>query len=204
MPDLMQSPFDYFDRFLVLSPASRKLVEEVLERIEVARGTIIVHENKLNPYMYIIAKGAARGFSPEEGEDRTFSLWHELNAFGDVTTYLTGTPAIKSYEILEDSVLFRLDIFRFRALFGKKTELANLGRILVEKYILNQEHTKRLYSGKNARQRFYAFLTEKPGLINRVKSIYIASYLNMKPETYSRIRSRWLKTCSIEKANGIV
>ena len=44
----------------------------------------------------------ARGFAWEDGLDKTFTLWAENYAFGDITNYITNFPPIKSYELLEE------------------------------------------------------------------------------------------------------
>ena len=193
----MNSVFDFFDRFIVLSTPARSLLAGLIEEIKVRKGTIIVKEGFINPYMYIIKKGVARGFSFEKGEAKTLSLWDENSSFGDITSYITQDLAIKSYELLEDSVLYKVDSQDFREQFTANIEMANLGRVLVEKYVVSQEMSKRLYLDKTARQRFEIFLQEKPGLVSRVKSIYIASYLGFRPETFTRIRTAWLREQSL-------
>jgi CRP-like cAMP-binding protein len=193
MPELMHSPFDFFDRFLVLTKESRVLVDSTIDLIGAAKGEILIKEGQTSPYMYITRKGIARGFAFEDGEDKTFTLWAENYAFGDITNYITNYPPIKSYELLEDSELYRLDITRFRELFSLNIELATLGRILIEKHIVNQELTRRLYINKDSSERFEVFLREKPGFIHRVKFKYIASFLGMRPETFTRLHTRWVK-----------
>jgi signal-transduction protein with cAMP-binding, CBS, and nucleotidyltransferase domain len=148
--------------------------------------------------MYIIKSGIARGFTPNSEEDVTLSLWGELDAFGDVISYIDRQKARKSYVMLEDSFLYLVDIEAFRGLFFKDIEIANLGRILVERFILISELQKRKNLNKTAYEKILNFLSEKPGMINRVKSKYIASYLNIRPETFSRIHKKILKSeCSI-------
>lgn len=40
----------------------------------------------------------------------------------------------------------------------------------------------------SVRERFVKFVNENPTLIQRVPQIYLASYLNIKPETFSRMK----------------
>ena len=40
----------------------------------------------------------------------------------------------------------------------------------------------------DAKARYYKFMREKPGLINRIPQYYIAAYLGIKPQSLSRIR----------------
>jgi signal-transduction protein with cAMP-binding, CBS, and nucleotidyltransferase domain len=195
---LRNSVFDYFDRFLILSKKARKKVDKTIQVKFYRKGTIVVTEGNKTQYMYIIKSGIARGFTPNSEEDVTLSLWGELDAFGDVISYIDRQKARKSYVMLEDSFLYLVDIEAFRGLFFKDIEIANLGRILVERFILISELQKRKNLNKTAYEKILNFLSEKPGMINRVKSKYIASYLNIRPETFSRIHKKILKSeCSI-------
>jgi len=191
----MSSHFEYFDRFLVLSVQAKDLVSTVITITKVKKGSVIIKENERNPYMYIIKKGVVRGFTCCCEGEKTLSLWYEFEPFGDVTTYISNTPALKSYEVLEDSVFYRIDTGKFRELFSLNHEIANLGRLLAEQYIVNNERTKRLYRNRTALQRYRIFIVEKPGLINRVKLKHIASCLDMAPETLSRLRSSSFTGC---------
>jgi hypothetical protein len=40
----------------------------------------------------------------------------------------------------------------------------------------------------DAKERYYKFMREKPGLLNRVPQYYVAAYLGIKPQSLSRIR----------------
>lgn len=190
----MNTVFDYFDKFLLLSDASKKQILSVIDVVQFSKGAIAVEQGKHNKYIYIIKKGIARGFYQHHNEEVTSTIWQEGEVFGDVMTYISTKPASKSYQLLEDSTVFRIDIERFRALFNLNHEICNLARIVVEQYILKQETDKKRYRDLSASEKFQMFLTDRPGLIHRAKFIHIASMLNMKPETLSRIHSEWIKS----------
>ena len=189
----MNSIFDYFDQFLPISEEARKLVLSAVVVVNVPKGTVLVCQGKTNSDFFVIKEGVARGYYLQDGIEVTSTLWKENEVFGDVITYISFEPATKSYQVLEDSVLYKLNIARFRALFEQNIEIANMARIMVEKYILKHENEKKRLRDLSAYERFEIFITERPDLIHRVKSIHIASFLNMSPETFSRVHARWAR-----------
>jgi len=189
----MNSIFDYFDQFLPLSEEARKLVLSTISVKNAPKGTVVVCQGKTNTDFYLIKKGVARGYYLQDGIEVTSTLWKENEVFGDVITYISSEPANKSYQVLEDSVLIKINTARFRALFEMNIEIANMARIMVEKYIFNLEKEKKRFRDLSAYERFQIFITERPDLIHRVKSIYIASFLNMSPETFSRVHAEWTR-----------
>lgn len=192
----MNSVFDYFSRFMVLSDEAKGLIEGTVEMVYIPCRTVIVRQGQVNNSMYIIRKGIARGFRTYNAEELTVSLWAEGEAFGDVTTYITGGPAAKSYQLLEDSELYCLNIGQFRALFAVSHEVCNLGRLIAEEYIVRMEERKREYMALSASERYQYFITKHPQLLRRIKYKYIASYLGITAETFCRIHVARLKSSS--------
>lgn len=199
----MKTLSDYFDQFVILSNEAKDMINYTVDSFYAPKGTILVKQGELNPYSYIIASGIARGFRRVHAEEVTVSLWAETQTLSDVTTYIANKPAVKSYELIEDSKLYRINNSRFRALFDFDHEICNLGRLLAEDYIMRMEATKRIYQNLDAQQKYQTFLCEKPGFIYRVKSKHIASYLGITPETFCRIHSEALKG-KIEKMPHVI
>ena len=185
----MDNLFKYFCQFIPLSEAALKLLAGTAEMIKAHKGEIIIHQGQINHYSYLIGKGVARGYRVNLNDEVTDSLWFEGQIFCDVTTYIANTPATKSYQILEDSVLYRIDNQKLRALYATNYEICNLGRLIVEEYIIRFEAARKRYRDLDATQRYEQFLTDKPGLIQRVKQKHIASFIGVSPETFNRIHS---------------
>ncbi len=172
----MKTPFDFFDQFLVLSPEAKELISETIDYQTFRKNTII------------LKKGIVRGFIHNDKEEVTLSLWMENETFGDISTYITGAKTTKAYEALEDLEVYTVEIASFRALFEKNHEICNLGRIIVEQFVLKTERLKNALRFTCPEDKLKQFIVNRPGLISRVKLKYIASYLNITPETLSRIR----------------
>ena len=184
----MKTPFDFFDQFLVLSPEAKELISETIDYQTFRKNTIILNIGVYNKYMYIIKKGIVRGFIHNDKEEVTLSLWMENETFGDISTYITGAKTTKAYEALEDLEVYTVEIASFRALFEKNHEICNLGRIIVEQFVLKTERLKNALRFTCPEDKLKQFIVNRPGLISRVKLKQIASYLNITPETLSRIR----------------
>jgi CRP-like cAMP-binding protein len=179
----------YFGQFIDLSEEALTLIAGTTEIITAHKGEKLILQGQVNYYSYLIAKGVARGYRVNFNDEVTDTLWSEGQVFNDITTFIANTPATKSYQILEDSVLYRIDNQKFRALYQTNFEICNLGRIIMEEYIVRVEAARKRYRDLDATQRYEQFLIDKPGLIHRVKQKHIASFLGISPETFNRIHS---------------
>lgn len=185
----MESIFEFLDQYLEVSDKGRQLIKNNVKEIHVQKGQVFVQQGKENSFLYVINRGIVRGFTIDDKQEITVTLWQEKEPFGAIAKL----PAERSYQALEDCTLFRLDIIVFRKLMETNIEIANLARLLFERYFLLKE--KRMFQNLHmtALERYQLFLIDHPGMIHRVKFIYIASFLGLTPETLSRIHNDHLK-----------
>ena len=185
----MNSLFNYFEQFMPLSTEAKALIALTVERVVFPRNTKILIAGNHNKNMYVIEKGIVRGYKiNDRGDDITLSLWMENDTFGDITTYIKGQQLKKSYEALEDVSAYSINIKQFRELFAVSHEICNLGRLIIESFVIKTEMFKDSLRDSTAHERLDFLMTHRPNLISRVKLKYIASFLDISSETLSRIR----------------
>lgn len=189
----MESVIQFFEYFLTLSEESKKLILECVQLKKIKKNTVIVEEGQKNKHMYIIKKGVVCGIKNIEGAPKIVNIWMENETFGDVATYINDDVATKSFTALENLEVYMVDTKKFRDLFNTSIEICNLGRIIAEKYIIKTEFLHSVYYKKSASERLDFFENTKPGLINRIPLKTIASYLDITPETVSRLRKNRLE-----------
>ena len=63
-----------------------------------------------------------------------------------------------------------------------------LGRLITLDWLLQKEIWEHERLRHEPRDRFIRFMNENSELVQRVQQKYLASYLNMKPETFSRYK----------------
>lgn len=185
----MKQAFIFFESHLSLSQRAIDSIEQTMDLVRFAKGSIILNLGENNNYIYIIKKGVVRGIVYENEKEITNSIWMEGDTFGDVITYISNKPATKTYEAIEDLEAYRINISKFRNLFNESHEIANLGRLIIERYVEKASQTKDLLRSKSAKEKYEFYILNRPGLINRIKLKYSASYLDITPETLSRLRN---------------
>lgn len=91
------------------------------------------------------------------------------------------------------SYLIGKGLQKLRALYNTNFGICNLVRLLVEDFVLRFEARRKLYRDQDALQKYEQFLTDKPGLILRVKQKHIASFIGISSETLNRVHSMQTK-----------
>ena len=180
-PEILQQQYK-------LSDASLLLLLEGSKTEKYNKKEIVIREGHRDDYIYFVEKGSARGFV--ERGNKQISL---LFAFeGDMATTisgLTGTRTKFSIETLEATTLVKISRAHMENLFQHSIELANWGRKLMEKSMREYEHYFIEYYWIDKGRQYQMLIKEYPKLLQRVSLKEIASYLDITPQTLSRIRA---------------
>lgn len=92
-------------------------------------------------------------------------------------------------ETMEDTTLLKISRKVLEEIFSSSVEMANWGRRLMEKSLLEYEHYFIDYFWANKSIQYRMIMKEYPELLQRVSLKELASYLNVTPQTLSRIRA---------------
>jgi len=186
----MQNLLIYFEKLTPLSAKSKEQILSTAKIVKFKKNTIIINEGTQNNNMYVIKKGLVKGYYFKNGEYKVSTIWKENDSFGDVLTYITENPATKSYIAIEDLEAYQIEIKKFRALFEESHEICNLGRLLVEQYIIKSEFFRKELLNKTAAEKYAFLIKSQPEIYKSCKLKDIASLLNICPETLSRLRAK--------------
>lgn len=157
--------------------------------IETAKNEVIKKYGEAEKYFYFIIKGSGGIMFFQNNNYLCIDLCYENDFFGDYLSFITNQKTDLEVICFEPSILFRIDKQNFEEL--SKTEY---GRIICQTaseslYIHKQTQQLELLS-KTAEQRYLEILEKQPNIIQRTPNKYIASYLGITPESFSRIRKK--------------
>ena len=140
-----------------------------------------------------VSKGLFRYvYTSDKGDEFTKGIIGENFFLSSYSAMIMVTPSYFSIEALENSQILEINWSDFNLL--KDGDIFWLKFLLkfVEKGFIIKEKRERDLLLLDAETRYRNFLTEFPGMDQRVKQGIIASYLGIQPETLSRIRKKIL------------
>ena len=172
------------ERFSISEQAMRLLLESA-EMMSFVPKDIIVHEGEINTNMYILSKGIWRAYTFKDGTEDTFWFAVESEIALPVWGYTSGSPSLYTIEAVTESEAYCLSKQKLEILFQSSVQLANIGRRILENFMLEIE-TSWLSSYK----RTAIELDKQPEIIQSVPLKYIASYLGVTAQSLSRIRAK--------------
>jgi len=143
-------------------------------------------------YETFIVKGCLKEYFTdyENDKDHIIRFVTEGTWTSDVESFAKETPSSLNIEAMEDCELFQLDYSSLELLFQTYPKFERWCRLIFEKnYIEFQSRIIKNLS-LSGKEKYLDFLSEYPGLSNRIPQHQIAAYLGITPEFLSKIRQQ--------------
>jgi CRP-like cAMP-binding protein len=97
-------------------------------------------------------------------------------------------PSEYFVETIEPSVLISIRFDDLEELYNSSKKMEHLGRLVITHTMMIKDRWQMQMVKMTPRERFLNFVMKNPDLLQRVPQKYLASYLNIKPETFSRFK----------------
>lgn len=183
---------DIQDIIVRIYPISVKAQERLMQHIRVLnfpKGHVLMQANRVERRVFFIKKGIVRAYAHVDSREVTFWFGKEGDAVISMKSYILQQPGYEDIELLEDALLYEIDIDALQNLYQTDIEIANWGRKLAEVEIIKTEERQIAFQCQTAAQRYQHLLSFHPHLLQRVALSHIASYLGITQVSLSRIRA---------------
>ena len=160
-----------------------------MERVSYLKKECVLREGQWDDFVYFVESGSVRRYVLRGEKNVILSFVFEGDMAVAVPGFSGRTVSKCIVETLEDSILLRISRERLEGLFRKSLELANWGRCLVERYLLEHELYFMDYFWTDKGTQYRNLIKEYPQLLQRVSLKELASYLDVTPQSLSRIRA---------------
>jgi len=117
----------------------------------------------------------------------------EGSLFGGNFSHTLQKPGNHYYDAIENVSLLRFKFSDLENLANKSHDMERLYRKSVELFHANYATRLSLFKSLNAKERYEEFIAQYGDVVNRVSLKDVANFLEMTPETLSRIRSKYDK-----------
>jgi CRP-like cAMP-binding protein len=142
-------------------------------------------------YQYFIVKGLLLASEiDDKGNEHIIQIGTENSWIGDLASFTNSTPSIRQIKAAEDCELLLLSREGYEKLLKTIPDFEKLFRIIFQTAYIKQTERVSLMLNSDAENRFKIFKQTNEVLIPRLEWKTIASYLDMSPETLSRIKNK--------------
>jgi CRP-like cAMP-binding protein len=185
---LIDAVRNFVSNFVNLDEEEFSLVSKTLEIREFNKRKLLIREGEIESYLNFIVSGLARKFFYRNKEEMVTQIAKEYEVICVYDSFLSGVPSTYAIETIEPTTFVSISKQNVEYLYKSNPKMERLGRLIVTQQFLNKESWEYDRMRLNSHERFIHFIKENPDLLQRVPQKYLASYLNIKPETFSRLK----------------
>ena len=182
---------EIINSYYTISEQAFQEIEKLASFVHLPKKTIVFEPNKYEDKFYFIAKGSARVYVIDEnGNEISYILFFEKDYLISFEGYLNKKHSYEFIELLEDCILYEFQTEELKNLYQLNNEVANLGRVLAEKFAYDTEQRFIDRLSLSATSRYLKLIENNPEILQRIPLKYIASYLGITQVSLSRIRAK--------------
>ena len=172
--------------------------EEQLDKIvdyfkpkTIKRNGFLLCEGEVCKEFYYLHKGCIRTyFVDRNGHEKTRYIMLDCSIGTALTSFIAQKPSVEFIEALEDSELLAISHHDFYRLNNDLVEWKNFYQKILEMTYSFQNKKIEALVTLPAKQRYELIMKENAIMIQRLPNKVLASYLDMREETLSRLKSR--------------
>lgn len=201
LPEVMENDaLSYISRFVSLSDSEKRQFADQLQIMTCFPRQVLTRAGEVEQHVYFVQKGLLRKYFYRNNEEVTAQLALEGDLISANISLLAGIPSDHFIETLEPSVVAFITKSALDALYASSYNFEKMGRMILLEWMLEKERKDTSRMIESPKDRFKALLTKSPHLIHRVPQKYLASLLNIEPETFSRYKKQFQNDLNAEES----
>jgi CRP-like cAMP-binding protein len=176
-------------RYSTMTHEELDMLESVLVPMKFAKNELILKEGEVCANIYWVGKGLVRQFYFKNNKEVTEYMAAEDTIVMSIESLFKETPSTQVIKTMEPSIVYALPKRELEAVAMKSVNIQILYRKILEESLIISQQRADVLRFESAQDRYIKFAKSSPQILLRAPLLYIASYLQMTPETLSRVRT---------------
>mgnify|MGYP004464250217 FL=1 len=179
-------------RYSTMTHDELDILESIIVPQKYAKGEMILKEGEICRQFLYIDKGLVRQFYFKHGKEVTEHLGQEHSIVMCIESLFKEEPTRLQVEALEATTVYALPKADLERVAMHNVNIQILYRKILEESLITSQIHADLVRFETAQDRYKKMCKLCPQVVLRAPLVYIASYLQMTPETLSRVRASTL------------
>lgn len=188
-----------FSQVMPISDEIKDIINRETYIVRIKKYKYLISPIDINLNLFFVVKGVVRGYVKDEAKEITTWISSENNLVGTIRNLWDRGYSDEYVQTLEDVVLVCIPHSMSQHLYATYREANFVGRVMAERYYQSAEQRAFICRISSAERKYQIFLKQYPDLVHRISLKYIASFLGIRLETLSRVRTQAKK---LEKASS--
>jgi len=181
--------FDFLNKYITLTLSEyEEYFAPIITIRNFSKKEIVTHHGEIENYFNFIVKGLVRKYLKKGKEEINTQISFEGHIIHAQESFHSRTPSDYIIETIEPTTFVSIKYDDLERLYASSQKMENLGRKVVTAAMVLKDRWQIQLVMLTPKERFIRFVNIHSELLRRVPQKYLASYLNIKPETFSRFK----------------
>jgi len=183
-------PFkNYLRKFINLSDEEfEQVLGPVIKIRRFGKKEVITRSGEVENWFNFIIKGLARKYYKKGNNEINSQISMEGHLILSQESFHSRRPSEYIVETIEPTTFVSITHDDLERVYAQSPRMEHLARLLITYAMVIKDNWQMQLIKMTPRERFLHFVKKNPELMQRVPQKYLASYLNIKPETFSRFK----------------
>ena len=165
------------------------MLESILVPMKYSKNEMVLAEGEVCQNFLWIVKGMLRQFYYKNGKEVTEHMATENSMVMCIESLFNEAPTSLQIIALENTIVFALPKIALEQIAMRSVNIQILYRKILEESLIQSQIKADILRFATAQDRYSRLVKSQPQLVLRAPLVYIASLLQMTPETLSRVRT---------------
>jgi CRP-like cAMP-binding protein len=180
---------DFINKFIMLSQDEYdSILAPHLKVRNFEKKEVITHTGEVEDYFNFITSGLVRKYFKKGKEEINTQISMEGHIIHAQESFHSRKPSEYTVEAIEPSSLISITYNDLENVYASSGKMEHMGRLIVTATMVIKDNWQMQQIKHTPRERFILFINKNPELVQRVPQKYLATFLNIKPETFSRFK----------------
>ena len=180
---------DYLRKFANITDEEfAKCLMPIIKVRRFGKREYLLKAGDIEHYFNFIIKGLVRKYYRKNSHEINTQISMEGHIILSQESFHSRTPSEYFVETIEPSTIISIHHDDLEKVYAQSKKMEHLGRLVVTHTMVIKDRWQMQMIKMTPRERFLNFVMKNPDLLQRVPQKHLASYLNIKPETFSRFK----------------
>jgi CRP-like cAMP-binding protein len=180
--------YKFMQQYVALSDSQFNAFLPFLQVRTFGKRELVLKYGETDDYLSLVVKGLARKYVLVGKNEKTIQLATEGKIIQSELSFLRRVPSTVIIETLEPTVLVSMRYDDVQIVLKNIPEAEQIARQMITYLFVKKDSRYFAQLNNTTRQRFLYYLQHHPQMMQRVPQKILASYLEIKPETFSRLK----------------
>ena len=157
---------------------------------------------QVNDMMVFIQSGLMRAYYKKEGVEIGSWFRAEGEFIVSISSFYEEKPSVEYIQALEPTEILYITKKQLYEIYFTYPSFSVNALMLTIKVLVEWDQRVRVLNNTTAEERYVWLVKNRPDLLERVAGKYIAGFIGIRPETFSKKKSEYYKGGPVEGDNG--